>query len=64
MTQIVEDIILTPTPETSVYAVTGTFHGSLVEARTEGEARRIFHRVYNGESILTVKKRQYSALLV
>jgi hypothetical protein len=34
------------------YAVTGTFHGSIIEAKTEGEARRIFHRHYNGESII------------
>lgn len=32
--------------------VTGTRHGSIVIARTEGRARRIFHEVYNGESIL------------
>jgi hypothetical protein len=37
------------------YAVTGTFHGSIIEAYTEGEARRIFHKHYNGESILFIK---------
>ena len=36
------------------YAVTGTFHGSIIEAETEGEARRIFHKHYNGESITHV----------
>ena len=36
------------------YAVTGTFHGSIVIADSEGEARRIFHKFYNGESILSV----------
>jgi hypothetical protein len=37
------------------YAVTGTFHGSIVFAKNEGEARRIFHHHYKGESILYVK---------
>ena len=37
------------------YAVTGTFHGSIIEAYSEGEARKIFHKHYNGESILVVK---------
>lgn len=26
------------------WAVTGTFHGALIEAKTEGEARFIFHK--------------------
>ena len=43
------------------YAVTGTFHGSIIEAETEGEARRIFHKHYNGESITHVKKRNVPA---
>jgi outer membrane lipoprotein SlyB len=38
-----------------VYAVTGTLHGSIIEAINEGEARNIFHKKYNGESILYVK---------
>lgn len=38
------------------YAVTGTFHGSIIEAKTEGDARRFFHKLYNGESITHVKK--------
>ena len=42
------------------YAVTGTFHGSIVEARSEGEARRIFHKQYNGESITHIKLRKYN----
>lgn len=37
---------------TKSFAVTGTFHGSIVDAESEGEARRIFHRYYNGESII------------
>jgi hypothetical protein len=37
------------------YSVTGTFHGAIVEAKTEGDARRAFHRHYNGESILHVE---------
>lgn len=47
----------------TIYAVTGTFHGSLVEAHSEGEARRLFHKAYNGESITHVIKRGYAALL-
>lgn len=39
------------------WVVTGTFHGSIIEAETEGEARRIFHKHYNGESITHIKKR-------
>lgn len=39
------------------WAVTGTFHGSIIEAETEGEARRMFHQHYNGESIIHIKKR-------
>lgn len=42
---------------TYTWAVTGTFHGSLIEASTEGEARRIFHKHYNGESITHIKKK-------
>lgn len=38
-----------------VYAVTGTYHGSIVTATSEGEARRIFHRFYGGESITYMK---------
>lgn len=41
--------------KTKIFAVTGTFHGSIIEAETEGEARRLFHKKYNGESILYVK---------
>jgi hypothetical protein len=43
------------------WAVTGTFHGSIIEAETEGEARRIFHKHYNGESIILIKKRNVPA---
>lgn len=43
------------------WAVTGTFHGSIVDAETEGEARRIFHKFYNGESIVTIIKRYTSS---
>jgi len=39
------------------YAVTGTFHGSIVSAQNEGEARRIFHKHYKGESITHIRKR-------
>lgn len=37
------------------FAITGTFHGSIVCAETEGKARALFHNQYNGESILFVK---------
>jgi len=43
------------------WAVTGTFHGSIVEAETEGEARRIFHKYYNGESITHIKRHNVPA---
>lgn len=39
------------------FAVTGTFHGSFVYAKNEGDARRAFHKKYNGESIITVIKK-------
>ncbi len=35
-----------------MYAVTG----SIVYAETEGAARRAFHKHYNGESIIMVKR--------
>jgi hypothetical protein len=38
-----------------IYAVTGTYHGSIITAYTEGDARRAFHKYYNGESILYIK---------
>jgi hypothetical protein len=38
-----------------VFAITGTYHGSIVYACNEGEARRIFHKSWNGESIICVK---------
>jgi hypothetical protein len=37
------------------YAVTGTFHGAIVYALSEGDARRAFHKKYNGESIIDIK---------
>jgi hypothetical protein len=37
------------------YVVTGTYHGSIIMAKTEGEARKIFHDYYNGESILHIE---------
>jgi hypothetical protein len=43
----------------NIYAVTGTFHGSIVEAKTEGDARRAFHAYYGGESILSVKQLEF-----
>lgn len=38
-----------------MYAVTGTFHGSIIYAKSEGEARRAFHKHYNGESITHIR---------
>lgn len=43
--------------------VTGTFHGSWIEAETEGEARRVFHKQYNGESIIHIVKRDWYYIL-
>lgn len=37
--------------EQKTYFVTGTDHGSHIVAFSEGEARRIFHKHYKGESI-------------
>ena len=42
------------------FAVTGTFHGSIVIALSEGDARRLFHSKYNGESIIDVKCSNYN----
>lgn len=49
---IINEVHLPHMSSMKVWAVTGTFHGSIIYARTEGEARRAFHDVYNGESIL------------
>lgn len=42
-----------------MFAVTGTFHGSIIFAATEGEARRIFHKHYAGESITHIRQIYY-----
>lgn len=47
--------------ELKTFAVTGTFHGSLVEAPSEGDARRLFHKYYNGESILYISQKFLTA---
>jgi hypothetical protein len=39
------------------FAVTGTFHGMLIDAFSEGDARRAFHDQYNGESIIHLIQR-------
>ena len=36
------------------YEITGTDHGALVYAKTEGNARRAFHKKYNGETIISI----------
>lgn len=38
------------------FAVTGTYHGSIIYTKSEGEARKIFHDYYNGESIINLRK--------
>ena len=44
------------------WAVTGTYHGSIIEAKTEGDARRVFHKYYNGESITSVLKKDFPVI--
>lgn len=41
---------------TNRYSVTGTYHGSIVLAKSEGEARRLFHKYYGGESIIGMRQ--------
>lgn len=41
------------------WAVTGTFHGSIVYAPTEGLARKAFHEFYRGESIIHIRLTTY-----
>ena len=41
--------------KTQLWLVTGTFHGSWVYAKTEGDARKAFHHYYGGESIIHIK---------
>ena len=36
------------------YLITGCYHGSIVTANSEGEARKLFHTMYNGETIVTI----------
>ena len=36
------------------YIITGCSHGSIVTANSEGAARRLFHTMYNGESIVAI----------
>jgi len=40
------------------FSITGTFHGSIVTAETEGEARKMFHKHYKGESIISIRDHQ------
>lgn len=41
------------------FAVTGTYHGAIIYAETEGDARRLFHKKYHGESIINVIIKPY-----
>jgi hypothetical protein len=43
--------------KTYLFSVTGTFHGAIIEAQSEGKARKAFHEKYNGESITHLIKR-------
>lgn len=45
------------------YIVTGTYHGSIIEAYSEGAAREVFHKIYNGESIVSIKISKVPACL-
>lgn len=45
-----------------IFSVTGAFHGSIVEAKNEGEARQLFHKKYNGESIIEIKLKKCNHL--
>ena len=47
--------IMSNNKQSSVYAVTGVYHGSIVTAMNEKEAIEIFQRVYDGEEIICVK---------
>lgn len=47
------------TREDRIWFVTGTFHGSIVFAQSEGQARRMFHAAYNGESIVHITEKSY-----
>jgi hypothetical protein len=40
----------------NAWSVTGTFHGAIIEEKTEGAARRKFHDIFNGESIIGIRK--------
>lgn len=39
------------------FSVTGTYHGAIIYCVSEGDARRIFHDYYTGESIIGIIKR-------
>lgn len=46
-----------------LWYVTGTFHGAQVFARSEGDARRAFHKHYGGESILHCTDKPFTVRL-
>lgn len=52
-----------PSRKMKTWVVTGTLHGSIIDARTEGEARRAFHEHYRGESITHIKRAAGPAFL-
>jgi len=47
-----------------LFLITGTKHGSHIFASSEGEARKIFHMFYNGESIIIVVKKSILETLI
>lgn len=47
---------LMTTKDSKIWLVTGTFHGSVVYAASEGDARRAFHARYGGESIIHIRR--------
>ena len=44
------------------FFVTGTFHGSIVIAKSEGDARRAFHKAWGGESIIHLVQKEVGIL--
>jgi len=44
------------TKDSKIWLVTGTLHGSIVHAVSEGDARRAFHVHYGGESIIHIRR--------
>ena len=41
--------------KTNLYWLTGTRNALFTHETCEGDARRLFHKMYNGESIVTIR---------